>query len=290
MDATRNLGIRWTVGDVSRRGFEALRLSVWGARKLFGPAATYAICVNTLSVEAARSRVGPLPDDIRWHAVSHEDIPAFLRCRLGNGMAEGAAWKFAPLRLFPDRYELALDNDCILWGMPDAIRSWLADETASCVLAEDVEQRPGAFSALCGDEPRNAGIRGVPPGFNLEQAIRHVLIEQTVEMTSELDEQGLQTAALTYAAPLRVVDVGEVTICSPFPPHLPELGGCGAHFVGLNAHELGWSLRGRAAVDHLAEHWRHHRPAVYERVGIHEAVPREDAASAKPSDELAVRL
>lgn len=41
-------GIRWTIGDVHPLGVEALRLSIWGAWKLFGPAAKYAVCANSV--------------------------------------------------------------------------------------------------------------------------------------------------------------------------------------------------------------------------------------------------
>jgi hypothetical protein len=43
------LGVRWTVGDASPRGFEALRLSIWGAGRLFGTATTYVVCVNGIA-------------------------------------------------------------------------------------------------------------------------------------------------------------------------------------------------------------------------------------------------
>lgn len=270
IEGSQKLGIRWTVGDVSRNGFEALRLSVWGAWRLFGPEAAYTICVNSLPVEAAEERVGDLPDGVRWHAVSRNDVPSFLRPHLDRKMAEGTAWKLSPLRLFPHRYELSMDNDCILWGAPRAIRTWLRDESGrdACVLAEDVRQCANQFAELCGHEPRNAGLRGLPPGFDLETALRTVLTQRPVVMTSELDEQGIQTAALSRAAPLRIVSVEEVTVCSPFPPHLPHLGSCGAHFVGLNAQKLAWSKDGRPAVDHVEEHWDRHREAIYERVGL----------------------
>ena len=44
---TSPLAVRWTIGDVNPAGFEALRLSIWGACRLFGPEGQYAVCVNT---------------------------------------------------------------------------------------------------------------------------------------------------------------------------------------------------------------------------------------------------
>lgn len=178
------------------------------------------------------------------------------------------AWKFAPLQQFPDRYELALDNDCILWEMPQAVAEWLEDESASALIAEDVKTMLGQFSALALDAPRNSGIRGLSPGFDLEAALREVLREHPTTLHSELDEQGLQVAALYRAAKVHVVSVTDVSICSPFPPHLPSLGRAGAHFVGLNAKSLGFQLDGRPGELYTREHFDRHRDELYRRVGL----------------------
>ena len=62
-------------------------------------------------------------------------------------MAEGVAWKLAPPRLFPEACELSLDNDCMLWQMPEAIHAWLGDgDPARCLLAEDVRPAFGRFA------------------------------------------------------------------------------------------------------------------------------------------------
>ena len=102
-------------------------------------------------------------------------------------MADGVGWKFAPLRFFPsDYHELALDNDCILWELPPSLAEWLNRDDATC-LAADVVPAFGKFSHLCGPEPRNTGIRGLPPGFDFETALREVLAENPIVMDWELD-------------------------------------------------------------------------------------------------------
>jgi hypothetical protein len=263
----QRIGVRWTIGDVSLQGFEALRLSVWGAWKVFGREAEYAICVNSVPIERAQAQTGGLPDAAQWIDATYR-LPQWLRLHLDDAMAEGVGWKFAPLRLFPSRYEIALDNDCILWQLPAALRAGSQWGAESCVIAEDVSACFGQFASLLTDEPRNSGIRGTPRCFDLERAIRHTLERQPCLLRSETDEQGLQVAALSSAGPLLVVRTEEVTICSPFPPHTPDLGTCGAHFVGLNARNLPWEYRGRPASETRRAHWREHRLALYERVGI----------------------
>jgi hypothetical protein len=267
MPETAGIGLRWTVGDVSALGFEALRLSIWGAWRMFGPDAAYAVCINSLPLAVARERTGDVPDAVAWH-VCDGRMPAFLRAHLDDGLAEGVAWKFAPLRLFPDRFEIALDNDCILWAMPAAIRRWLAGaERGACVLAEDVVAAYGRMAPLCATASRNTGIRGLPPGFDLADALRDVLAEAPGPIVSELDEQGLQVAALSRAAPPLVVRLDEVAISSPNPPHVKLLGSCGAHFVGLNVrHER--PFYDRAALDRIARHWERWRGDIYRAIDL----------------------
>lgn len=269
-----NLGVRWTIGDVSERGFEALRLSVWGAWRIFGAAARYAVCVNTVPLAQAQARTGELPTTVDWHD-SGGDLPPFLRGALARNMAEGVGWKLAPLRLFPDSHELSLDNDCILWEMPASLDRWLGwtAAPAPCLLAEDVRRCFGQFAPDCPPAACNSGIRGLPPGFDLEGALRAAIAARerqaggALAFTSELDEQGLQVAALSRAQPLQLVTLDEVAVCSPFHPHLPGLGRCGAHFVGLNVRHLAWDHGGRPADAWMADHWQRHRPALYRHTG-----------------------
>lgn len=288
MSASPKLGVRWTIGNVSDRGFEALGLSIRGASRIFGPDAEYAVCVNTVSVDEARRRAGAVPDQIIWHDASR-DIPAILSERFDTGMAEGVGWKLAPLRFFADRHELSLDNDCILWALPATLVDWWSGvDPRLCLMSEDVRSCLGQFAYLCGPIPCNAGIRGLPPGFDLEAALREALrladehFGRRVMLLGELDEQGLQTAALSLAVPLKMVSLEEVTVCSPFHPHLPNLGCCGAHFVGLNARHIAWDYYDRPADEWMTEHWLHYHPVLQERVKG-DTLPTEAPTHESPS-------
>lgn len=254
----KRLAIRWTIGDVSEAGFQALALSIRSAKKLFGPATLYAVSVNSLPLSTAKERLGNLadkgPGEVQWFDATH-DVPDWLQTRLDHRMAEGVAWKLAPPRLFPDRYELSLDNDLILWEIPDAIREWLdSNDPARCVMAEDVQPSLGQFSSYCETRAINSGIRGIPPGFDLEGRLRCMLEETPIVLKSELDEQGLQAAVLNRMH-LQLVGLDEVSICSPFPMHQNVLGRCGVHFVGLNQKTLPWELEGRGAHELIRERW-----------------------------------
>lgn len=211
-------------------------------------------------------RTGEVPDRVRWRSVER-GVPAVLRPFLGRGMSEGTAWKFIPLLLDAGKAELAIDNDIILWALPPALKAWM-DDPKGRLIAADVAPAHGQFAEQCGPEPRNSGLRGTPAGFDYEGAIAAILAQNPVTLESELDEQGLQIAAVSLGSRPHVVAVEEVSICSPFPPHSPELGRCGAHFVGLNTRELPWDFYGRPARTVRIEHWRQRRPELYARLGL----------------------
>jgi hypothetical protein len=264
------LCIRWTIGDVNRRGFHALQLSIWGAWRLFGRDARYRVYVNTVGLAQACAWTGPVPAQVQWQAVTL-DVPDWLASRLDGGLAEGVAWKFAPVRAFPGDHELAVDNDVILWSRPRALDDWL-EGGAEFLLAEDVRRCFGAFDDLCPGQAMNSGIRGLPPGFDLAEGLRRLVEGRPDRLVREVDEQGLQVAALAAAGRIALVPLEDVTICSPFPPHLPHLGRAGAHFVGLNSRRLGFDFYGRPAEEVRAEHWDACAGELARRVLLPEAI------------------
>lgn len=250
-----------------------LRLSIACAFRLFGPSAAYLVCVNSLPASEAQARTGPLPVAVEWREVTRADLPAVLHPYFDHTVIEGMGWKLVPLRTFPDRYELALDNDCMLWDLPEGMRQWLTSSSAA-LFAEDVDRCLGSFDPLCPPGSFNAGIRGLPPGVDLKDSLRdvleaaHHLAGGNLQLSSEIEEQGLQAAAIWRMDPVFLVRTTEVSICLPFWPRSPELGTCGAHFVGMNARHIPWNYYDRPADLWLADHWARHRPALYERARL----------------------
>jgi hypothetical protein len=49
-----------------------------------------------------------------------------------------------------DRWEISMDNDCVLWELPDGMRRWLERADAEeCLLAEDARALYGQFTRFC---------------------------------------------------------------------------------------------------------------------------------------------
>lgn len=268
-----SLAIRWTIGDVRMRGFEMLRLSIASAVRLFGPSAQYLVCVNSVPLDEARLRTGPVPKCVEWRQVTTGDLPNSLLQFFDSSVIEGMGWKLAPVRAFPDHHELTIDNDCILWNVPSGITQWLNSGRAG-LLAEDADRCLGSFDWLVGPGAFNAGIRGLPPGCDFEAELRSVLEAVAsrecgpLKVVAEIEEQGLQVAAMFRLKPLYLVTRTEVSICSPFWPRSPELGTCGAHFVGMNARHIPWNYYDRPADDWLTDHWHRHRAELYHKAAL----------------------
>jgi hypothetical protein len=274
------IGIRWTVGDVSDYGLEALRLSILSAFKLFPEGTRFAVCVNSISIEEARRRTGEVPSFIKW-LDANQLIPEWLNEYVDAHMAQGVAWKLAPVRLFPGDHEISLDNDVILWRIPDVMHQWLEGDSDDVLMAEDLHRALGQFSSVRDPRPINSGIRGLPPFFKYEQRLQAMLRRTGIKLRSELDEQGLQAATLCESN-LMLVPTRDVTICSAFPMHQHHLGRCGAHFVGLNPKTLPWTAAdGRPMHEAIRQAWRNHSQVIADIVfsGIErEPVPDREQA------------
>jgi len=251
--------IRWTIGDVSSRGIEALSLSIAGARKIFEGNARYVVCVNTIPALEIAGHVTGMGAGVEWLQADAE-LPSWLKEYLDPGMAEGVAWKFAPVDIAPDLPTLALDNDVVLWDMPPSVRQWLEDGD-SLLIAEDVRSCYGNFAPWCVTEPRNSGIRGTPAGFPIEEKLQKMLARSQRSIRSETDEQGLQVSMITREKH-RVVSLEEVSICGYFRPHQLRLGSCGAHFVGVNARKLPFEWNGLSGETYVHDFWDSMKPQV----------------------------
>jgi hypothetical protein len=58
----------------------------------------------------------------------------------------------------------------------------------------------------------------------------------------------------------------KLEVISSFPPHVPALGHCEAHFVGLNTKQFNWSRDGVDPLQITRDHWS--KMALLDRLGL----------------------
>lgn len=249
------IGLRWTIGEVNPFGFEALRLSVWGAHRAFGSTASYAICVNTMPVAAARALTGSLPAAVRFHPVTRAQTSPALERHLDGTLADGAGWAVTPPRMFPEAFEIAIDNELVAWAMPPSLRAWLdAADPGRCLLAAGADGEP------C------TALYGMPPGLDLDAALAAVLAEGPGILPTRAAVHALLVTAASRGGPPAVVPLEEVSACSPFPPGTGELGTAGARFLRLNDRAAAFGPGGDAAERATRRLFLRHRDALYRKV------------------------
>ncbi len=130
--------------------------------------ARYAVPVNTVLSARQSSKRAKIPGEVQW-INSNELVPRWLRSHTNAEMAEGVAWKLAPVRICPTLYELSLDNDVVLWEIPRVVGQWLMSPTRDvCLLAADLRPALGQFAHVCNDRSLNSDVPGLPPDFDME--------------------------------------------------------------------------------------------------------------------------
>jgi hypothetical protein len=184
---TMPLCVRWTISDVGPFGLEALRLSIWGAFRAFGPRARYVVCVQGLAATRARALLGATPDGVDFYGVDPSRLPRWLA---REGVTARAAARFAPPSIDPDRAELALDRSCVLLQAPAAMLAWLRDpDPRACIVLEDDDGAP------------STALRGVGVGFDLEEALREAQRETPRELRGAEALERLELHALSLLGP-----------------------------------------------------------------------------------------
>lgn len=161
--------IRWTFGETlarktSSQAFTMLDMSVRFAKLIF-PYARHSICYNNLTADAKRTvrAIGEEND------VELLDVSSLLPKWLASKNVKNSWWKYAPQRLDSAKYELVLDNDVILWGVPPTLHEAIRND-AMLALSDGAGQYYGDFlEAVIKNQPNlrlNAGLLGMPQGYH----------------------------------------------------------------------------------------------------------------------------
>ncbi len=166
-----DLILRWTYGEIRNgynipQGIELLKYSIKFAILIFSrefEQIEYYICNNNVrksSLEELRNLSGD-------HKVKLIDVSEMLPLNLRIESKKNSWWKYAIPRLDIDKYELIIDNDVILWKIPNILRTAII-ENALIALSDGAGKFYGDFLESVERIDRNlklnAGLIGFPRG------------------------------------------------------------------------------------------------------------------------------
>lgn len=182
---------RWTIGNVSKLGYECLETSIKTMIGLYNYEFEYYICCNNINIQIIREIVGSRSIKIIQQTWNDCPLPIDYKNNFNTSL-----WKFCPARMDIDRHEIVSDNDVVLIKKLPEIEQFLCD--SKILLVEDPIKYQGNFRHLFeNNEKYNAGFVGFPPKYDLESALMTTWQEnQCPKVINQADEQGLTTATL----------------------------------------------------------------------------------------------
>lgn len=141
--------------------------------------------------------------------------------------------KLDPLRYGPDEHELWLDNDHIMWDIPEAMYAWLDDPKGAFIW----RLKSGYYGSFTGRCPIRAtsGFFGLPPNSPPWPPYEHPV---PAGGNCDQEEMGYVASYLGQFKQVYFADEGdEFTLYTPgsegWPAQL-EFGTCGTHLSGVN--------------------------------------------------------
>jgi hypothetical protein len=159
-----NLIIRWTFGETLNRptslqAFDMLECGVAFASVLF-PNARKIISYNSLKSSKSLEKLKCIAqNNVELIESTSPDFRKVVSTK-------NSFWKYYPKRYDINKYELILDNDVILWDLPETITNWLNSNG----LLINTDWNGSYYGIYNKDIPKetklNAGIIGYPPDFD----------------------------------------------------------------------------------------------------------------------------
>lgn len=173
--STNKVIIRWTIGTVSRQGAKCLKHSVKSFVDCYGQNFDFYICYN--SIEKPVLNLGI---DLKY---IYQEKPIL--------QGSGSIWKYSPARININKNELFIDNDIVFIKKNIHIYNFFTSN--KFLICKDNIKYYGKYDMLFNnDEKFNAGIIGVPSGFDLEKNIIKFWNDNgAFANITSADEQGL---------------------------------------------------------------------------------------------------
>jgi hypothetical protein len=216
--------VRWTIGPVTKSGFQSLALSI-ASFQHFYPDTDALVCFN-----CDKELLHWLPSNVdKYDQHTHQNDPL---------PPMGVAWKLYPPRIAPDRHELFIDNDIVFLNHIPEIDYFFNNDVT--LLLEGLSRNYGRYERHVPPAYSiNSGIFGCPPGFNLNKYVKFFGGSEWQQnahgehaASKTFDEQGLVALALLEYRKFVIIPNTSVTDCSR-----QLIKGQGLHFIGVNRNE-----------------------------------------------------
>lgn len=174
--------LRWTIGKTLPTGLEILQESIYSALRIFKDRFDYYVCYNSIP----EKWLSFVPDKV---TLLKQDINT--RPLLDDLEFGGSGWKQCPPRIDIDTHELCMDNDVVLCNHIEEIEKFFC--LSRTLISEDTYRFFGRYDHLIpGDLKLNAGVYGLPPGFDLaKKYLEHWVRHGCLQRVRAADEQGL---------------------------------------------------------------------------------------------------
>lgn len=169
--------IKWTIGNVSDKGFSCLKKSIQSFVNVYGDNFEFFVCYNNIQ----KSKLNKLKElNVKVNLLEQKKI------FLGEG---NSFWKYSPPRIDINQKELWIDNDIIFFKKTSEIEFFLSNDCF--LICRDHCRYFGVFDHLL-PFPINAGIMGLPPKYNFKyEALKIWNDFGCPKLTTSADEQGL---------------------------------------------------------------------------------------------------
>ncbi len=160
-----NLVIRWTFGETKERptslqAFDLLETSIRFANLLF-PEAEKILVISHIIYPNSFEKIKEIARNTGTDLL---EVP-----NTWDNNEKNSFLKYIPARINPDKYELFLDADVILWKIPETLKQWIKQSDAFLVNSDRNGNYYGVYqNVFPSDLKLNAGILGFPPGFQIE--------------------------------------------------------------------------------------------------------------------------
>jgi hypothetical protein len=221
---------RWTIGPVSKIGFDILLESLKLFSKIY-PEIDRVVCFNNIDV----CRLKYIKNFADLLEQKGTDVNYPLTPPDSNiEEATGCGWKLSPPRIEDGSYELFIDNDLIIRERLETIDRWLGEKSGLISEGQGRRRMYGAFDHLVPDGVNVcAGLFGLPPYFDFLKAIKEKCLILNGSSLGGFNEQGLTASIITCMSNYLVVPKKDLIISEDhvdFPSELPKA----IHFVGAN--------------------------------------------------------